>query len=342
MKLTEIASFDVVRAELSWPWLAFDASGTRFAFPAAGQRIASRVLEGDHASEGPSFALPADLVLPTVPPVDQPVRDARQGVHGFAIHPAGTSLAVTGVVGSASVIVTLDAEGKERRTELKELTGPDFVAQAVAFDRSGTRLWISAEGEKETAIVLVEASTHALVGLTRSAPFAPPATHELYLHPQEDAVLLLAACGQDGTFGRVVRVVEGKPKSVWTALEGGGIPAGMVGFSADASRVHLAEADELRTHEWPAMKEIASVQFEDDFVSSYAGAFLDGRILVDGQDSETKEDAVMSFDATASKGTHVDPPVPSGMWAGRLGSNVLVTVDSKGEPLRGRVVRVAL
>jgi hypothetical protein len=343
MQLTKIGTFDVVREQLSWPWITFDATGRRFAFPSSARHIESRALDdAGQLGAGPTFSLPADLGLPTTAPKDEPVRDTRPGVHGFSLDATGTRLAITGVVDTTSFVVTLEPGGQERRSPLDAVAGPGFVAQAVAFDRSGARLWISAESETETALVLVDAHTHALVGVAKSAPFPPPATHELYLHPEEDAVLLLAACGQDGTFARVVRVADGHVKGLWTSLEGGGIPAGMVGFSADATRVHLAEADELRTHAWPGMKELSSVQFEDDFVASYSGAVLGERILVDGQDSETKEDAVMIFDRTATKGSLVVGPVPSGMWAGRLGTDTLVTVESKGEPSRGRVVRVEL
>lgn len=342
MKLTEIASFDVVHERLPWPWISLDASGGRFAFPSSGQHIASRVLGPQGVTEGASFALPQDLALPTAPPADDASRDARPGAHGFSIDPQGKRLAVTGVASSGSVVVTIDDAGHELRSHLDTLAGPGFIAQAVAYDRTGARLWISAESEKETALLLIDARTHALVGIVRSAPFPPPAMHELHLHPHDDAVLLLAACGPDGTFARVARFSEGQVKAVWTSLEGGGIPAGMVGFSPDGSRVHLAEADELRTHAWPALKELSSVQFDDDFVSSYSGALIGDRILVDGEDSETHEDAVTMFDRTATKGTFLTPPVPSGMWARRLAGDTLVTVEAKGEPARGRVIRIAL
>jgi hypothetical protein len=343
MELTEIASFDVVHETLAWPWITFDASGQRFAFASSRHRIASRLLGADaRIVEGASFELPAELGLPTTPPRDEPVRDTRPGLHGFSLDPRGVQLAVTGVVDLASVLVTLAANGEQKRSSLEALAGPGFIAQAVAFDRGGDRLWVSAESETETAIVLVAARTHDVLGIVKSAPFPPPATHELYLHPHEDALLLLAACGQDGTFARVVRVEAGRPKALWTSLEGGGIPAGMVGFSADATLVHLAEADELRTHAWPGMKELSSVQFDGNFVSSYSGTLVEGRILVDGQDTETKEDAVTMFDATGTRPAFLMAPVPAGMWAGRLGDRTLVTVEAKGEPARGRVMRLAL
>lgn len=343
MEFTEIASFDVVHATLSWPWITFDASGQRFAFASAPGTIASRLLEADaRIVAGATFVLPADLELPTAPPNDEPVRDARLGVHGFTIDPRGALLAVTGVVEVGSALVTVEAKGEQKRSSLETLVGPGFVAQALAFDRTGERLWVSAESETETAIALVAARTHEVLGMVKSAPFPPPATHELHLHPHEDALLLLAACGQDGTFARVVHVEAGRVKTLWTSLEGGGIPAGMVGFSADGTRVHLAEADELRTHAWPGMKELRSIQFDGDFVSSYAGTIVDGRVLVDGQDTETKEDAVTIFDASTTRPAFLMAPVPAGMWAGRLGTGTLVTVEAKGEPARGRVIRLTM
>jgi hypothetical protein len=342
MQLAEVASFDVVHDKLSWPWIAVDAGGKRFAFASSSQTIASRVVEREEITEGPTFPLPPDLALPAVAPEAEPKRDTTPGLHGFAIDPRGELLALVGVTGGSSVVVTVAPASERRRAGLDALAGPGFVAQAAQFDRTGARLWVSAESETETALLLLDAETLALIGLVRSAPFPPPAMHELWLAPVEDAVLLLAACGDDGTFARVARFSDGGVKSVWTKLEGGGIPAGMVGFSADGTLLHLAEADELRTHAWPGLKELSSVPYDDDFVSSYAGAIFDERIVVDGEDSETKEDAVTMFDRTGTKAVFLPAPVPRGMWAGRLGADLLVTVEAKGEPARGRVLRITL
>lgn len=326
MNLVEIASFDVVHQELTWPWIAFDSSGQRFAFASSDRRIETRLLDEGRLTEGPAFSLPADLAL--------------AGVHGFSIDAHGTHLAVVGVIEGGGVVVTCETDGERRRTPLETLTGAGFTARATVFDRSGTRLWISAESDAETALLLVDARTHALVGIARSAPFPPPATHELFLHPQDDAVLLLAACGEDGTFARVAGWSGGGVEAIPTALDKGGVPAGFVGFSTDVVRVHLAEADELRTHSWPGLEELSSVDLADDFVSSYSGVVLGDRIFVDGEDADSREDGVMLFDRSATRGSLLPPPVPSGMWAGRLGMDAIVTVESKGEPARGRVVRI--
>jgi hypothetical protein len=333
MHFVDIGSFEVVHRELVWPWIAFDASRSRFAFPSSDRTVATRAYADERLAEGPSFSLPSDLTLPTAP--------SGTGVRGFTIDAQGALLAVTGAVDARSVVVTIDVDGELRRSQLDTITGEEeLTARAVAFDRSGTRLWISAERDDATVLLLLDARSHALLGVLRSDPFPPPAVHELYVHPQDDAVLLLAACGQDGTFARVAGWSDGPPIAVPTALDGGSVSAGFVGFSADGARVHVVEADELRTHAWPGLEELSSVELEGDFVSAYSGAILGDRIWVDGEDAETGDDAVMVFDRSALLGSSVRPPVPSGMWAGRLGVDAVVTVASKGDPARGRVVRI--
>jgi hypothetical protein len=236
--------------------------------------------------------------------------------------------------------VTCEASGEVARASVVALTGAGFTGRALAFDRSGARLWLSAESEKETALVLLDARTLALVGVVRSAAFPPPAMHELMLHPHDDAVLLLGACGEEGTFARVAGLAGGEVSAIATTLDAGGIAAGFVGFSADGARVHLVEADELRTHAWPGLEELSSVELADDFISSFSGVVLGDSILVDGQDAESSEDQIMKFDRSAIVGSVLHDDVPKGMWAGRLGASAIVTVESKGEPVRGRVVRV--
>lgn len=323
MSFTEIASFEVVHGHLSWPWISFDPSGKRFAFASSTAAIATRALD-DHGrvvTEGPSFALPSDL---------------GAAVQAFAIGCQGTLLAATG----AGLVVTCDVAGEVARAKVDALAGAGFTARALAFDRNGTRLWLSAESDKETALLLLDARSLALLGAAKSAAFPPPAMHELMLHPEDDAVLLVAACGEEGTFARVAGCANDEVSAIPTALDAGGIPAGFVGFSADGARVHLAEADELRTHAWPGLEELSSVELADDFVSSFAGAVLGGSIYIDGQDAESNDDQVMKFDRSAIVGSVLSGDVPDGMWAGRLETNALVTVESKGEPARGRVIRV--
>ena len=336
MELSEIGSFQAFHRSLPWPWVAVDARRTRFAFAASDRSIATCVLDAGVVKPGPTFSLPLDLSLPT-----QAAGDATPpGLRAFAVDGGGEMLALVGTVGEASVVVSLGANGELVRSTAATLLGPGFVAQATAFDRSGTRIWVSADNGTETALALPDSRTHAVHGVVRSAPLPPPAFHELHVHPVDDAVLLLAACGQEGTFARVAGFTDGAPLSVATQLAAGSVPSGFVGFSSDAARVHLVEADELRTHAWPGLEELSAVELSDDFVSSYAGVVLGHRIFVDGHDGDDESDAVMLFDRSAIRGARVRPPVPRGMWVGRLGPDALITVEAKGEPALVRVVRL--
>lgn len=313
MKLTTLASFELHHEGLAWPWVAFSSSGTDFAFASSETTFATRHLDASGAIEaGPSFALPAGATI--------------ADVRGFTL---GPDLAVL----TKTHLHLLHAS---RAMALPEGLTP----HAIVFTRRGTELWISTETATEAVMLLVDVATLTVIGETRENGFGPEASHELYVHPQDDAVLLLAACGQDGTFASVVAWTGGAVEMIDTALDGSGQPAGLVGFSADGARVHLAGDQELLTYSWPDLFELSSAELDDELASNYSGAMLHGRLLVDAIEMETQEDAVMSFDVSATLGSWLLPPFPSGMWAGRLGSTSLVTVSPKENPARGEVVRV--
>ena len=335
MDFREIATFDVQHGKLSWPWITF-AADARCAFATSQTTFETRLLQEDGTLEvGPGFTLPEDLSLPET--VD------GHGIRAFSLSRGAELLAVTGASADGShVLVTLHASGEQRRARIDALVGDGFRAEAVAFDRSGSRLWLSAESETETALVLVDAVLLVSVGVVRSPAFPRPAIHELHLHPHDDAVLLLAAAGEEGTFARVVGFAGDVVSSVPTELDSGSIAAGFVGFSADGARVHLVEADELRTHAWPILHELSSVELADDFVSSFSGAVFRDHILIDGEDAESREDAVMDFDRSATRSVLLPGPAPRGMWAGRLGSDVIITVESKGDPSLARALRCTI
>lgn len=333
MPFREIATFDVLHARLSWPWIAFAADSTALSFASSATTIETRRLDGEKIVTGPSFTLPDDLAVATTSDGDP------SGLTAFALstNSVGT-LAVAAHVDGSTVVAILDTSGERLRVRIDDVLGAGHELQALAFDRTGRRLWWSAETATETVTALVDTSTLALVGIIRSAPFPRPALHEIHRHAQDDAVLILAACGDDGTFARVVGYAGDEVSVVPSALDGGAVPAGFVGFSADGARVHLVEADELRTHAWPTLHELSSVPLTDDFVSSFSGAVLGTEIFVDGHDAETRGDAVMLYDRAAIHGLLVPPPAPSGMWAGRLGASAIVTIEPKGDPARACVL----
>ncbi len=156
MHIVELDVFPAAHGALAWPWIALDAAHTRLAFAESERTIATRGIEGSKVGPGPSFTLPEDLLLPAT--------DPEKGLRAFAIDSTGTQLALLGTAAEGGVLVTLydsSGEAKTRRTRLADLAGGDLTARAIAFDRTGTRLWISADGGSESAILLVDARSHA-------------------------------------------------------------------------------------------------------------------------------------------------------------------------------------
>ena len=335
----EIGSFSVAHERLPWPWIALDPSRNRVAFPASPTTLETRAYAEGRLESGPSFTLPEGLGLPQSQAGSGGGRGA-EGLQGFALDPSGSRVAVLGSSQGEGWVVTIDESGACLRSRIEQLVGGDCSARAVTFDRTGQRLWVSTESEGETALLLLDAGTHSVVGVLRSPPFPPPAVHELQVHSQDDAVLLLAACGEDGTFARVAGFTDGPPVALETALDGGAPSAGFVGFSSDGARVHLVEEERLRTHAWPGLLELSSVEFPGAFLSAYSGVVMGHRLFIDGQDADGGDaDAVMLFDRSATRGTLLAPPVPRGMWVGRLGPDGLLTVEPKGEPAVARLYR---
>jgi len=337
MLFHELASFDVAHRHLAWPWVAIAPNTNRLAFASADDRIASQeFVDGTRLLPRASFTLPAGLHLPTEKAPADGNREAQRGLYAFGLSPDGQLLAIIGQIeGGAHVVVTLSAEGEVARTTV------EHMGRAVSFDRTGGRIWIAAESKTESVLVVLDARTHASIRTLRYPPFPSPAVHELYVHPADDAVLHVAATGDEGTFARVAGWAGGPPEIVKTALDAGGISAGFVGFSRDGARVHFAEPDELRTHAWPTLLELSSVPFADAFQSGYAGAVLGDRVYVDGIHVDDEEDAVMLFDRSGILGAMLRPPFPVGMWAGRLGGDVIVTVEHLPEgTARGRIYRI--
>lgn len=325
MVFEEVFGFDAAHGSLPWPWIAFGAGSSDFAYLDTLRSVQVGRVAAGAVSVGSRFTIPQDLATPG----------------SFSTDRGGARVAIVANTAVEQVVAVLGAAGELRRTPVALLAGTNHEARALVFDRTGARLWVSLESATETVVALVDAESLEPIAILRSAALPRPSLHELHLHHLDDAVLLVAACGDEGTFARVVGFSGATVSAIPTALDAGGISAGFVGFSADGKRVHLVEADELRTHAWPSLQELSSVPLAGDFVSSFAGAVLGHYVLVDGEDSESGEDLVMMFDRSAIRGALVVGRVATGMWAGAIGDEWVVTVEANGDPARGRVWRVS-
>ena len=331
MRFHEVFTFDVVHESLPWPWISFAADRGCLAYASSATTVVAMSSDGDKAVNRATFELPADLAISS---------SANEGLRAFSVAKGGTLLAAIGNAGAGDVVTVVHASGEQKRVAVSTLTGEGHTACAVAFDRSGGRLWVALESATETVIALLEATSLEKVDLLRSAAVPRPALYEFHVHPQDDAVLLLAVCGESGTYARVAGFAGDSASLIPTDIDDGGIASGFVGFSWDGARVHLAEADELQTRSWPALHELSTVPLADDFVSSFSGAVVGTHILVDGEDVESDEDAVMLYDQTGIRGILLPGRGPVGMWAGALQSDIVITLDAKGEPSTARAWRV--
>jgi hypothetical protein len=203
---------------------------------------------------------------------------------------------------------------------------------AATFARDGESLWVSAESGGGAAIARLRFRDFALEAKVALTLAPPPAAHELFLHPAEDAVLLTMACGQDGTFTRVARSGGGRLELVATAGDDGLEPCGVAGATEDGGLVCLVAAEAVETRRWPDLA-LATRTELDDLVANYSGARAGERFLVSAtfEDDDGSEDerALVFRDSLRRED---DAPAPPGMWAGRLGRDRLVTISrEKGD-----------
>jgi hypothetical protein len=210
---------------------------------------------------------------------------------------------------------------------------------AATFSADGEFLWLSAESGAGAAIVRLRFRDFSLAGKVAFPPPPPPAQHEILLHPVEDAVLLTMACGQDGTFVRVARAVDGRIELVAGEGDDGLEPCGSAETTEDGSRVCLVTGSAVELRHWPTLGPAKSVELGDGLVANYSGVRIGGRFLVSAafeQDDGSEDERALVFgDALKLED---DAPAPPGMWAGRAGRDRIVTVGREKAESRGLFV----
>lgn len=326
LRFQKLHDFVLAPGTLRWPWVAFTPARTAFVAPTGPRWLTVRSAADPGAPQ--HLELSDGLALPTAPESGAATTARQPGLHAMALHPDERTVVGLGWHGDGPVGCVSRLGAAPELVDLTPALGA-LGPMAATFARDGQSLWVSAERAGGAALLRLSFPDLRLEArATFSAP-PPPAAHELLLHPTEDAVLLTMACGQDGTFVQVGRMVRGQLGLVVTDAEEGLEPCGAVEVSDDGARVCLVAAGRVELRRWPDLLPLAQLEVPDGLVANYAGARFGGRLVISAAEEEEgqRERGLVLSEALALED---DAPVPPGMWAGRLGQDKLVAI---GRPM---------
>jgi hypothetical protein len=337
LRCSKLLELTLVPGKLVWPWVAFTPDRSAFAVPVGPRTLAIRGAEslGDERHG----ELPEALAVPTVAPSASGTISRQPGLHAVALHPDGRTLVGFGWHRDIPVACVERVGGAPELVDLGPALG-DLGPLAATFTRDGESLWLSAESAGGAAIARLRFRDFGLEAKAAFPLAPPPAAHEVFVHPIEDAVLLTMACGQDGTFVRVARMVGGKLELVATEGDGGLEPCGVAGATDDGQRVCLVTDEGAELRRWPDLAREAHLDLGEELAANYNGVRIGGRFIVSATDRENEEEerALVLTDALRLED---DAAAPPGMWAGRLGRDRLVTIGrEKGEERRAFVYAI--
>jgi hypothetical protein len=328
LRCSKVCELSIAPGLSQWPWVAFSPERGAFAVPVAPRTVAVRAA-GSPEREA-RVELHEALSVPTVAASHSATTSRQPGRHALALHPDGRTVVALGWHRDVPVACVERAGGSPELVDLGPALG-DMGPMSAVFARDGESLWLSAENAAECAIVRLRFRDFGLEGKIAFAAPPPPAAHEIFLHPVEDAVLLTMACGQDGTFVRVARAVGGTLELIAGEGDEGLEPCGVAEATEDGSRVCLVGDDRVELRRWPGLHRDAAYEVGDDLSARYNGIRVGGRFVVSAvvEDQEDDDRALVLGDALTLED---DAPAPPGMWAGRLGPDRLVTISrAKGD-----------
>jgi hypothetical protein len=328
LRCSKLHELTIAAGQLAWPWVAFTPERTAFAVP-VGRRIIGIHAAASTAEER-RVELPDALAVPDVERSPSSTSSRQPGLHSVALHPDGRTVVGFGWHRDIPVACVERVGGAPELVDLGPALG-EMGPMAATFTRDGESIWVSAESAAGAAIARLRFRDFGLESKAAFPPAPPPASHELLLHPVEDAVLLTMACGEDGTFLRLARMLGGKLELVPTEGDGGIEPCGVAGTTEDGGRVCLVTFTRVELRRWPGMAREAQLDVADELSANYAGVRIGGRFIVSAteQDDGDEDRALVLTDALKLED---DAPAPPGMWAGQ---DRLVTVSrDKGEERR--------
>lgn len=322
LRCSKLCELPLVPGKLGWPWVAFSPERTAFAVPKSSLALSIRTSTSpEHEAV---VTLPEALGVPGAPQSHSSTTSRQPGLHAVALHPDGRTVVALGWHRDLPVGCVARAGGVPELVDLSPALG-DLGPMAAAFTRDGESLWLSAESSTGAAIARLRFRDLTLESKVAFPPAPPPAAHELYLHPADDAVLLTMACGQDGTFARVARNLEGKLVLVVGEGDQGLEPCGVAESTDDGSRVCLVARDRVELRRWPDLKREGQYEVPDELSANYNGVRIGGRFIISATLEDDDEERALVLDDTLAQ--RDDAPAPPGMWAGRLGRDRLVTIS---------------
>jgi hypothetical protein len=328
LRCSKLRELNLAPGQLAWPWVAFAPDRTAFAVPAGHRTMVIRNVAA--LGEERRVDLPDALAVPTMERSRSGTTSRQPGLHSIALHPDGCTVVGFGWHRDIPVACVERVGGAPELVDLGPVLG-DMGPLAATFTRDGNSIWLSAESASAAAIVRLRFRDFGLESKAAFPPAPPPAGHELFLHPVEDAVLLTMSCGQDGTFVRVARRVGDKLELVATEGDDGLEPCGLAETTDDGARVCLVTSDRVELRSWPGLTREAQVEIGEELSANYNGVRIGGRFVVSATEQDDEEDdrALVLNDALKVED---QAPAPPGMWAGRLGDDRLVTVSrERGE-----------
>jgi hypothetical protein len=329
LRCSKVGELPLAPGKLAWPWVAFSPDHTVFAVPASPTTLALR----SHAAlDRPTYVdLPEVLCVPAAEPSSSATTSRQPGIHAFAVHPDGQAVVAFGWRDGLPAACIGRAGGAPELVDLGPALG-DMGPMAATFTRDGESIWLSAESLTGGSIARLRFRDFALESKAAFPPAPPPAAHELWLHPVEDAVLLTMACGEGGTFVRVARYVDRKIALVAGAGDGGFEPCGTAEATDDGGRVCFVGSDRVELRRWPDLSLESKGELGDERSGNYNGVRIGGRFIVSATAEDDDGDDERGLVFADALSLEDDAPAPPGMWAGRLGRDRLVTIgrDAKG------------
>jgi hypothetical protein len=329
LRCSKLLEVTTAPGKLNWPWVSFSPDRSCFAFPVSARTVAIRTAAA--LDKETLVELPEVLSLPAVEASHSATTSRQAGLHALAVHPDARTVVGFGWHRDLPAACVCRPGVAPELVDLGPALG-DLGPLAGTFARDGESLWVSAESGGGAALVRLRFRDFALEGKAAFAPAPPPANHEIFLHPTEDAALLTMACGQDGTFVRVARWSGGRLELVAGEGDKGLESCGVGEAVEDGARVCLVAFDRVELRRWPDMKVESSADVSDALSANYTGVRIGGCFVVSAtsEDEGDDERALVFDDPLLQKD---DAPAPPGMWAGRLGADRLVTVGrGKSEP----------